>query len=75
MDQIEIRRLLKYLFHHCNMMGYRILTMGIQPQRPGAYRHQPCVSDGITAGKQRDIVPKTHQLLGEPGYYALGTSI
>lgn len=75
MNQVEIRSFPKYILGHDGVMCYGILALRIEPERPGADRHEPGIRYRIAAGEQRHIMAQTHQFLRKPGHDTLGASI
>ena|ERR1700730_5811593 len=74
-DQIELIRIVKNLFHHQSVMCNGIDAIGIEPKRFFARGNQPCVGYRVATGKQGNVVPEQNELLREPGDDSLRSPI
>lgn len=63
------------LVEHHKMMGDLIDAPFVESQRSGTARNEPRACDGVTAGKQRDVMTLVNQLLGEVRHDALGAAV
>ena len=65
MENIEAVSVAENQLHESDVMGERLATMWIAPERLRATRHQPRLCLRITAGKKCDLVSLAHQLFGQ----------
>jgi hypothetical protein len=75
MQDVKILSPPAHLLKHRDMQAIGIADRAVEAQRARPDRLKPRGGAVIAAGKQRDIVAQSYELLREPGDHAFGTTI
>jgi hypothetical protein len=64
-NHVELAYVSKYEFKQSNMVRKHLAHLGIAPEGPGAYLHEPRRRLRASARKQGHLMTEPYQLLGE----------